>query len=40
MKDTLEKQKRELDERKQKVEMGRGTGGESGKRKGFSLGGR
>ena len=41
MKDTLEKQKRELDERKTKLEMGRGGGGaESGKRKGFSLGGR
>jgi septin 7 len=41
MKETLEKQKRELDERKTKLEMGRGGGGaESGKRKGFSLGGR
>jgi hypothetical protein len=39
MKDTLEKHK--LDERKTKLEMGRGGGGaESGKRKGFSLRGR
>ena len=40
MKETLEKQRRELEERKTKFEMGRGVGGESGKRKGFSLGGR
>ena len=40
MKETLEKQRRELEERKTKLEMGRGIGGESGKRKGFSLGGR
>jgi septin 7 len=40
MKDTLEKQKRELDERKTKLEMGRGMGNDTGKRKGFSLGGR
>lgn len=40
MKETLEKQRRELEERKQKLEMGRGLGGESSKRKGFSLGGR
>ncbi len=40
MKETLEKQRRELDERKTKLEMGRGVGGDGGKRKGFSLGGR
>lgn len=40
MKETLEKQRRELDERKAKLEMGRGVGGDGGKRKGFSLGGR
>jgi septin 7 len=40
MKETLEKQRRELDDRKAKLEMGRGVGGDTGKRKGFSLGGR
>jgi septin 7 len=40
MKETLEKQRRELDERKTKLELGRGVGGDGGKRKGFSLGGR
>jgi len=40
MKETLEKQRRELDDRKNKLELGRGVGADGGKRKGFSLGGR
>jgi septin 7 len=40
MKEALEKQRRELEDRKTKVEMGRGGVGDGGKRKGFSLGGR
>ena len=40
MKETLEKQRRELEERKTKLEMGKGVGADGSKRKGFSLGGR